>query len=69
MNKMSAKSQHAELSMGRSNHFLVKFDILDNFEGKGKVAKQNVYAQEPDEAEIAQHVIERQRAIIAHDLP
>jgi hypothetical protein len=55
--------------MGGSTHFLVKFDILDNFEGKSKVAKQNMYAQEPDETEIAQHVIERQRAVIAHDLP
>jgi stress-induced morphogen len=45
MNEMSAKSQHhAEFSMGGSTHFLVKFDILDNFEGKSKVAKQNVYA-------------------------
>lgn len=70
MNEMSAKSQHhAEFSMGGSTHFLVKFDILDNFEGKGKVTKQNVYAQEPNETEIAQHVIERQRAVIAHDLP
>lgn len=69
-NKMSAKSQHhAEISMGESTHFLVKFDILDNFEGKGKVTKQDVYAQEPDETEIAQHVIERQRAVIPHDLP
>jgi hypothetical protein len=48
---------------------LVKFDVLHNFEGKSKVAKQNVYAQEPDETEISQHVIERQRAVIAHDLP
>ncbi len=55
--------------MGGSAHFLVKFDILDNFEGKSKVAKQNMYAQEPDETEIAQHVIERQRAVIAHHLP
>lgn len=69
MNEMSAKSQHAEISVGGSTHFLVEFYILDNFEGKSKVAKQNVYAQEPDEAKIAQHVIERQRAVIAHDLP
>ena len=48
---------------------MVKFDILDNFEGKSKIAKQNVYAQEPNETEIAQHVIERKRAVIAHDLP
>ena len=48
---------------------MVKFDILDNFEGKSKVAKQNMYAQEPDETEIAQHVIEGQRAIITDDLP
>ncbi len=65
---MSAKSQHAELLEGGSAHFLVKFDILDNFEGKSKVAKQNMYAQEPDETEIAQHVIERQRAVVTHDL-
>ena len=69
MNELSTKSQHAEFSMGGSTHFLVKFDILDNFEGKSKVAEQNVYAQEPNETEIAQHVIERQRAVIAHDLP
>ena len=55
--------------MGGSTHFLVKFDILDNFEGKSKIAKQNVYAQEPNETEIAQHVVERKRAVIAHDLP
>ncbi len=60
MNKeTSAKSQDAEFSMGGSTHFLVQFDILDNFEGKSKVAKQNMYAQEPDETEIAQHVVER----------
>jgi len=70
MNEMSAEAQHAEFSMGGgSTHFLVKFDILDNFEAKSKVAKQNVYAQEPDKTEIAQHVIERQRAVVAHDLP
>jgi len=69
MNEMSAKSQHAEFSMRGSTHFLVEFDILDNFKGKSKVAKQNVYAQEPDETEIAQHVIERQRAVVAHDPP
>ena len=68
MNELSAKSQNAEFSIGGSTHFLVKFDILDNFESKSKVAKQNVYTQEPDETEIAQHVIERQRAVIAHDL-
>jgi hypothetical protein len=66
---MSANSQQAEFSMGESTHFLVQFNILDNFEGKSKVAKQNVYAQEPDETEIPEHVIERQRAVIAHDLP
>ena len=66
---MSGKYQHAEFSMGGSSHFLVKFDILDNFEGQSKIAKQYVYAQEPDETEIAKHVIERQRAIIAYDLP
>jgi hypothetical protein len=55
--------------VGWYTHFLVEFDILDNFEGKSKVAKQYVYAQEPDETEIAQHMIERQRAVIAHDLP
>ena len=38
---MSAKSEHAhaESSVGGSTHFLVEFDILDNFEGKSKVAK------------------------------
>jgi hypothetical protein len=46
---------------------LVEFDILDNFEGKSEVAKQYVYAQEANEAEVAQHVIERQRAVITHE--
>lgn len=69
MNEMSAGPQHADCSMGGSTHFLVKFDILDNFEGKSEVAKQNVYAQEPNKTEIAQHVIKRQRAVIAHHLP
>jgi len=50
-------------------HFLVELDVLYNFESKGEVAKQHMYAQEPDETEISQHVIERQRAIIAHDFP
>ncbi len=57
MNEMSAKSQHAELFSGGSAHFLVEFNILHNFESKSEVAKQNVYAQEPDETEIAQHMI------------
>jgi hypothetical protein len=58
MNEMSAKFQHAELfNGGGSAHFLVEFDILDNFESKSEVAKQNVYAQEPNETKIAQHMI------------
>jgi hypothetical protein len=48
---------------------LVELYIFDNFESKSKIAEQYVYAQEPNETEIAQHVIERQRAIIAHDFP
>jgi hypothetical protein len=48
-------------------HFLVELDILDNFKREGEIAEQDVYAQEPDEAEVAQHVVERQRAIITHN--
>ena len=48
---------------------MVELDVFDNFESKSKVAQQYVYAQEPDETEIPQHMIKRERAIIAHDFP
>jgi hypothetical protein len=32
---------------------LVEFDILDYFKSEGEIAKQDVYAQEPDETEVA----------------
>jgi hypothetical protein len=37
---------------------LIELDVLDYFESESKVAQQHMYAQEPDEAEIAQHMIE-----------
>jgi hypothetical protein len=60
MDEMSVNSQHAEPLVGGSSHFLVEFDILNDFEGKSKVPKQHVHAQESDETEIAEHMIEGQ---------
>jgi hypothetical protein len=66
MGKMRVNFQHAKPLVGRSTHFLVEFmvefNILDNFEDKSKVAKQYVYAQEPDETEVAKHMMERRRS-------
>ena len=47
-------------TLRRRAHFLVELDILDNFKGEGEIAEQDVYAQEPNQAEVAQHVVERQ---------
>jgi hypothetical protein len=37
---------------------LVELDVLDYFESEGKVTQQHMYAQEPDETEISQHMVE-----------
>jgi len=42
----------------KSSHFLVELDILDDFESESKVTQQHMDAQEPDETEISQHMVE-----------
>jgi hypothetical protein len=37
---------------------LVELYVLDYFESESKVAQQYMYAQEPDETEISQHMVE-----------
>ena len=51
----------------REHGFLVHLDVVEGLEREGEVAQQAVDAQQADDGEVAEHLVERARAVFASD--
>jgi hypothetical protein len=51
----------------REAHLLIQLDILHHLESQREVTQENMNAQQPDDAEVAQHAIKRAYTIFTDD--
>ena len=51
----------------REHGFLVQLDVVERLQREREVPQQAVHPQQPDDGEVAEHAVERPRAVLAGD--
>ena len=49
-------------------HFLVEINVLHDLETEREITEENVNTEKTDDAEVAQHAIQRSYAVLSDDL-